>query len=164
MIQHYTLDVKTLISQKSFPADGFFISDITGEIARCLEHSKIKDGIVAVQSLHTTMALAINENELGLTTHDFPDMLRKIAPMAHGEQSYEHDDLDFRKKESLDPNGPERENGHSHCRALLLPHSVQIIVKDGSLRLGTWQRILLFELDGNDRKDRKLALLFMGEP
>lgn len=163
MIKHFTFTVQEKHIPKNFPSDGLHICDITEEAEMYLAESKIMNGLALIQSLHTTLAIAINENEPGLMIHDFPDMLRRIVPKARGGHSYEHDDLGFRT-ENLDPSEPERENGHSHCRAILLNHSVQIIVKHGKLHLGKWQRVLLIELDGHGRKDRKLAFMFMGEP
>ena len=49
------------------------------------------------------------------------------------------------------PNEPE--NGHAHCRHLLLGASETVPVVDGRLHLGTWQRVFLVELDGPRRRE-----------
>lgn len=162
MIRHFTFTVQPKNLPKNSSPDGLHICDITDDIETCLKESKITNGLVVIESLHTTLGLAINENEPGLMVHDFPDMLRRIAPTAGGAHSYEHDDFNSRT-ENLDPNEPERENGHSHCRAILLPSSITRIIENGRLSLGKWQRVLLIEMDGHGRKDRKLKFMFMGE-
>lgn len=162
MIRQFMFTIQPKHLPTSFSPDGLHICDITHEVENCLRESKIKNGIAIIESLHTTLGLAVNENEPGLMAHDFPDMLRRIAPEAGGGYSYEHDDFDART-ENLDPNEPERENGHSHCRAILLPSSITRTIENGTLSLGRWQRILLIELDGHGRKNRKLKFMFMGE-
>lgn len=162
MIQYFTFTARPEHSPKTFSPDGLHICDITEDVEGYLKESKITNGLVVVESLHTTLGVAVNENEPGLMIHDFPNMLRRIAPEAGGDRSYEHDDFDART-ENLDPNEPERKNGHSHCRAILLPSSITRIIENGSLSLGRWQRVLLIELDGHGRKDRKLKFMFMGE-
>lgn len=159
MIRHFTLTIQEKHAPKEFPEDGLHIWDITEEVQDYLSQSEVMNGSAIIQTLHTTLALAINENEGGLMRHDFPRLFRQIAP--HDDHYYEHDD--FEKRTEFDPNEPERINGYSHCRALLLPSSITVIVADGKLRLGTWQKILLFELDGRERKHRKIALMFDGE-
>jgi thiamine phosphate synthase YjbQ (UPF0047 family) len=38
-------------------------------------------------------------------------------------------------------------NGHSHCQHALLGAEVLLLVHDGDIVLGRWQRLLLVELD-----------------
>lgn len=158
-IKNFTFTVQGEYVPEKFPEDGLSICNITDEVVHYLAESKIRNGLAVIQSLHTTLALGINEGEEQLMKHDFPRMLREIAP--HGSRYYGHDD--FNARTEFDPDDPERKNGHSHCRAFVLSPSVQTIIQDGKLRLGKWQRVLLVELDGHERKDRALALMFMGE-
>ena len=75
------------------------------------------------------------EYEPGLI-NDFPEMLSRLIPKDIG---YKHD------KTWHDG------NGHSHVRASLIGPSLTIPFKDGSLMLGTWQQIVLFEMDTRQR-------------
>lgn len=159
MVQHFTFTVQPKHIPKNFPLDGLHICDITSEIEAYLLESEISNGFAVIQSLHSTLALVLNENESGLMTHDFPRLLRQIAPQY---QYYRHDDFS-KRTENLDPNGHERVNGYSHCRAIFLPSSLTLIVKDKKLVLGKWQRLLLCELDGHGRKDREITIMFQGE-
>lgn len=115
--------------------------DITDHVAGCLAEAGIRDGFVVVFSRHTTAGIRINENE-PLLLEDMAKMLESIAP-AGG--SYRHDDFSVR---TVNLNEDERNNGHSHCRSLLLGASETIPVAGGNMLLGRWQRIFLAELDG----------------
>jgi secondary thiamine-phosphate synthase enzyme len=53
-------------------------------------------------------------------------------------------------------------NGHSHVRASLIGPSITIPFKDGNLLLGTWQQIVLLEMDTRQR-ERKIILQIIGE-
>ena len=53
-------------------------------------------------------------------------------------------------------------NGHSHVRASLVGPSLTVPFKDGRLTLGTWQQIVLVEMDIRPR-ERKVVLQMIGE-
>jgi secondary thiamine-phosphate synthase enzyme len=106
-----------------------------------------------VQSLHTTVGLAINENE-PLLLRDFQALLERVAPQDAG---YQHDDFQRRLEISDD----EPVNGHAHCRQLLLTGFTTVLVEDGDLVLGRWQSVFAVELDGP--RKRELALQLEGD-
>jgi secondary thiamine-phosphate synthase enzyme len=119
---------------------GIGICNITPQIERILEATRIKNGQVLVFSRHTTTALAINENEERLL-EDTKVHLRKLAPES---ERYLHNDLHLRRDIPAD----EPMNAHSHLMAMMLSTSEVIPVVDGQLALGTWQSVLFFDLDG----------------
>ena len=127
--------------------------DITEWVGRSLRRSGIDRGLALVRVLHTTAAIAINENEPLLLT-DLKAMLERLAPDG---ETYAHDDFE-RRRGNLEPG--ERRNGHAHARALLLGDSRQIGVLEGRLDLGRWQSILLVELDGP--RYRSVSVTVMG--
>ena len=110
------------------------VVDITDRVSQALQESSGEAGICLVYSLHTTTGLAINEAD-GPLISDILNLLERIAPVRAG---YQHDRGDG--------------NAHAHLRAMILGNSVMIPVEDGRLNLGTWQRILFFELDGPRRR------------
>ena len=120
--------------------------DITTSISKAVEDSKVKYGIVTVFVAGSTAAVTTIEYEPGLKI-DFPKMLSRIAPK---DLEYEHD------KTWHDG------NGHSHIRASLVGPSLTIPFKDSSLLLGTWQQIVIVEMDIRQR-ERKIILQIMGE-
>src|SRR5205823_3834775 len=97
-------------------------------------------GRIHLQSLHTTLGLAINENE-PLLLRDFQSMLERIAPQ---DATYLHDDFSRRVEIALD----EPVNGHAHCRQLLVSGFATLLVEEGDLVLGRWQPVFAVELDG----------------
>lgn len=110
------------------------VIDITDQVAKALGDCDIDAGICLVYSLHTTTGIAINEAD-GPLISDILDLLEKIAPEGAG---YRHDLGDG--------------NAHAHLRAMILGNSAMIPIEGRRLDLGTWQRILFFELDGPRRR------------
>lgn len=122
------------------------ITDITQDVSKAIENSKIKNGNVTVFVSGSTGAITTIEYEPGLTK-DFPKMLERLAPknIEYGHEQMWHDG-----------------NGHSHVKASLVGPSLAIPFKEGKLLLGTWQQIVFVELDIRSR-ERSLVVQVMGE-
>lgn len=105
------------------------IVDITDDIKKILSESKSQEGVSTVFITHTTAALTTADLDPG-TDLDFLDFLEKIKPAIN----YRH------------PHNP----GHApdHILSSIIGSSVSVPFIDGRLILGTWQRIVLVELDG----------------
>lgn len=128
--------------------------DVTDKIQKKIKAAGIKDGVINIQSLHTTMAVIVNEAE-PLLIEDMKKLLEKMAPRTY---KYMHDNFDVRTVNMCDG---ECANGHSHNKALHLPTSTMMNVIGSKLQLGTWQRIFAIELDRS--RSRQIALQIMGE-
>jgi secondary thiamine-phosphate synthase enzyme len=120
--------------------------DITRQTDESIKASGLQDGIVTIFVPGSTASITTIEYELGLKK-DFPKMLARIAP---SEIEYEHD------------NTWHDGNGHSHVRASLIGPSLTVPFKNKSLMLGTWQQIVLLEMDTRPR-ERKIVLQIIGE-
>jgi secondary thiamine-phosphate synthase enzyme len=127
--------------------------DLTKRVRDEVQRSGLRTGRIHLQSLHTTLGLAINENE-PLLLRDFQHLLERLAP---GDAGYEHDDFARRVEISID----EPVNGHAHCRQLLLTGFATLLVEDGELVLGRWQSVFAVELDGP--RHRELAMQLDGD-
>jgi octaprenyl-diphosphate synthase len=127
--------------------------DITDLLRQEVRRAGMRIGRVHLQSLHTTLGLAVNENE-PLLLRDFANMLERFAPVG---ADYEHDDFARRVDVALD----EPINGHAHVRQLLLTGFATLLVEKGDLVLGRWQSIFAVELDGP--RHRELAIQLDGE-
>lgn len=127
--------------------------DCTESIEAMIQHSPVGEGIVHIQSKHTTAAVIVNENE-PLVLQDMKRILERIAPQT---DNYLHNDFTIRTVNMTDD---EDQNGHSHCKAIFLPVSQMLNIVDGSLDLGRWQRIFLLELDCS--RNRTLSIMIMG--
>jgi secondary thiamine-phosphate synthase enzyme len=125
--------------------------DITPALARVIEGLGLLNGVLTVCTRHTTTGLLINEHE-PLLFSDLRAMFEQLVP-AGG--SFAHDDFG-RRTVNVAPD--ERRNGWAHCRAALLRTSESVPVADGQLRLGRWQRVLLVEFDGGQKRDVAVAL------
>lgn len=110
------------------------VVDITAAVEKALSESGVEDGICLVYTLHTTTGITINEADPAL----IEDLLRLLAGLVTEKAGYLHDRSDG--------------NAHAHLRATLLGNSAAIPVAQNRLVLGTWQRILFFELDGPRRR------------
>jgi len=120
--------------------DLFDIVDLTDEVKSFVKESKIEDGLINIQTLHTTATIVVQEKE-PLLMQDIKEMLLRLIPK---DKEYNHDDFDRRTVNMCDD---ECRNGHSHCKALFLPTSVTLNIIGKKLQLGAWQRILFIELD-----------------
>jgi secondary thiamine-phosphate synthase enzyme len=129
------------------------VVDLTARIEAFVEAAALEAGWVNVQSRHTTAGIAVNENEPGLL-RDALALLERLAPRGAG---YAHDALHLRPGVPPD----ERPNGHAHAKALLLRTAETVNGAAGRLQLGTWQRVLLVELDGP--REREVSMLALGE-
>ena len=133
-------------------ADSIDILNITSAIQQTVEAAGIRQGHVVVFSCHTTTALTVNEDEERLLV-DIKTYLRKLAPP---KDRYLHNDLHLRE---VPPDEPI--NAHSHLMAMTLGNSETIPIIDGQLALGTYQSVMLVDLDG-PRQGRKVCLQICG--
>lgn len=129
---------------------GIALFDITPQIRQRVQQLGVTEGFVNVLSRHTTTAVAINEYETRLLD-DIRQFLRKLAPAS---DPYLHNDLHLREAPADWPGGweawaaQEPENAHSHLLSMLLGNSETVPVSKGQLCIGTWQSVMLVELDG----------------
>lgn len=128
--------------------------DVTDKIQAKIKEAGIKDGVINIQSLHTTMAIIVNEAE-PLLISDMKTLLEKLAPRTY---KYAHDNFEIRTVNMCDG---ECANGHSHNKAIHLPTSAMLNIIKNGLQLGTWQRVFAVELDRS--RPRKIALQIIGE-
>ncbi|HET7875796.1 MAG TPA: secondary thiamine-phosphate synthase enzyme YjbQ [Methylomirabilota bacterium] len=124
------------------------ILDITKQIRDIVIGADIKEGILLVNSLHTTCALFVNEFQ-GALVEDLKTMLERLVAEDGG---YKHDDPRY--------SDCERGNASSHLRAALLGRSIAVGINGGELALGRFQSILFAELDGP--RPRSIDVQIMG--
>ena len=127
--------------------------DITEKVIDVIKEKGIKDGIINVQSLHTNMAVIIQEAE-PLLIGDLKRTLEKLAPRT---TKYMHDNFEIR---TVNMHLNEPTNGHSHCKAIFLSPCVFLNIAKSKLQLGQWQRIFAVELD--NARPRKVSLQIIG--
>jgi secondary thiamine-phosphate synthase enzyme len=136
-------------------AERYAFLDLTDDLRRAVKDGGITDGIALAFCAHTTCALLINEWEDG-ALEDFRRHLTDLVPQEG--TYYRHDDFEIRTQNM---HADERRNGHAHVKAMLLSatsHAIPVVA--GEPALGTWQRLILFELD--DPKDRTVTFQVIG--
>lgn len=132
--------------------------DLTDEVKKISQKTKIKNGLINVYSRHTTVAIRINEKEKGIFA-DFAQLLDCLIPK---KKYYQHNDLKIRTENLVcTPGATDCLNGHSHCQHLILGTSETIPVINGKLALGVWQRIFAIELD--EARPREIIIQVIGE-
>lgn len=115
------------------------IVDITEAVERALGG---KSGVCQLTVLHTTAALTTADLDPG-TDLDMLDAFEAMVPKLR----YRH------------PHNPE--HVPDHILSALIGASVALPVEKGKLLLGTWQRVVLVELDGP--RERQIVLAVMAE-
>jgi len=117
------------------------IVDITEQINRILgAKGKAGTGICFVNVLHTTAALTTADLDPG-TDLDMLDAFEAMVPH-----------LDYRH-----PHNPE--HVPDHILSTLIGTDLSLPYADGELVLGTWQRVILVELDGPRRRQVVLTVM-----
>lgn len=111
--------------------------DITHLVREVVASSEIQNGLVHLHVPHTTAAITINENADPDVKRDILYKLNKEIPQQEG---YHHGEG----------------NSDAHIKSSLFGPTLQLIVSDSQLLLGTWQGILFCEFDGP--RNRRLYL------
>jgi secondary thiamine-phosphate synthase enzyme len=121
------------------------IVDLTAWVLEGLRSSTIEEGIACVFAAHSTAAIVLIENEPGLR-EDLRSALQRQFPKGI---EYAH-------------NGTWGDgNGHAHIRATSLGQSVTFPFSGGEPDLGTWQQVVLVELDR--ARERQIVLQLVGD-
>ncbi len=136
-----TIDIRTDENQQ--------FMDITKQVRDVLGRSAIRNGTLVANSLHTTVALFLNEFQSALID-DLGVLLQKLIPRRDG---YFHDDPRY--------SDCDRRNGHAHLRAMLLGRSIALAVAEGEPVLGQYQSVIMAELDGP--RERKVQIHVTGD-
>jgi secondary thiamine-phosphate synthase enzyme len=106
------------------------VVDVTERVAALVAESGVEEGLCTVFVPHATAAVVINENDDPKICDDLLDALGKLIP----EGVWRHDRVD--------------NNGAAHIKAAILGPSETVPVRSGRLLLGTWQAIMVVDLDG----------------
>ncbi len=103
--------------------------NITLQIEKLIPSEQITRGLCLIYSPHTTAGITINENADPDVKADSNTFLNQLIPKLNS----------FRHMEG---------NSDAHIKTSLVGNSVQVIIENGKLQLGTWQGIYFCEFDG----------------
>jgi secondary thiamine-phosphate synthase enzyme len=123
------------------------IRDVTTELNQIVNSAGILEGCLSATVVGSTGSLTTIEYEPGVVA-DLRDAIERLAPegMAYAHEEAWHDG-----------------NGHSHVQAALLGPSIQLPVREGRLRLGTWQQVVVINHDNRSRR-RTIEVTVIGTP
>lgn len=137
--------------------DFFSIIDLTEDSLKWVEESQIKDGVLTVQTLHTTCVMSINELDEPCLLGDINKALRDFIPKG---KPYLHNS-GIRTKNLCEDDYKCDTNADAHMKSFLFGGPTQsVIVKDGKPVWGTWQRLCLIDLDGP--RKRRVTVQILG--
>lgn len=124
-------------------SERFEAIDITELVEEAVAESGVRDGFCMVHVPHATAAVIANEAEPGLLK-DYIDLVKEIGKPGH---PWRHNRID--------------NNAHAHLAAAIIGNARCFPVRGGRLVRGTWQNIILLEMDGP--RHRRVVVQVLGE-
>jgi len=116
------------------------VVDITDLISRKIQECGVQSGLCVVHVPHTTAGVLVNEGADPAVMDDIMMMLEKLAPWKAG---YKHGEG----------------NSGAHIRSVLVGGRTHLIIENGRLLLGTWERVFLCEFDGPRTRKIRIKIL-----
>jgi secondary thiamine-phosphate synthase enzyme len=112
------------------------LRDITSELDGIVKRSKVINGVIYATVVGSTGSITTIEYEPGVVK-DLKDAIERLAPQGieYAHEKAWHDG-----------------NGHSHVQAALIGPSLAVAVRNGNLRLGTWQQVVAINHDNRARR------------
>lgn len=118
----------------AIPTAGPGLYEFTTQVIGWLESARPQSGLLTLFVRHTSCSLLIQENADASVQDDLQAFFRRLVPPAtDASMGYLRHTCE----------GPD--DMPAHIKSALLPVSLSIPVADGTLALGTWQGIYLFE-------------------
>ncbi len=112
------------------------IFDISPLLVNGIQASGIRNGCLNATMVGSTGSLTTIEHEPGVV-EDLKKAMDRMAPpdIAYAHELAWHDG-----------------NGHSHVQAALMGPSISLPIRQGRLRLGTWQQVVAINHDNRSRR------------
>lgn len=120
---------------------------ITGPVAEAVRESGVRDGLCTVYIRHTSASLIIQENADPAVLRDLEAFLSRLVP--DGDRLFTH-------TAEGDDDMP------SHVKSALTRTSEQIPIRNGTLMLGTWQGIYVWD-HRHGRHRREILVHVLGD-
>ena len=111
--------------------------DITGKVKKIISDAGIQSGICCLSVPHTTAGITLNENADPTVKFDISSKLSSLIPAG---EEYSHIEG----------------NSDSHIKSSIMGQTLNLIIEDGSIMLGTWPGLYFCEFDGP--RNRKLYI------
>ena len=119
-----------MITKLTFQTRGQGLCEITDDVLKVVHSARVSEGLCTVFIKHTSASLTIQENADPSARADLEAWLNRLVP--------ERDKLYTHTSE-----GPD--DMPSHIKAILTDVSLSIPIVEGTLALGRWQGIYIWE-------------------
>ena len=123
------------------------LTEITAQVLEVVRASGVREGLCTVYIRHTSASLVIQENADPAVQRDLEAFLSRLAP--DGDPLHTHQDEG-------------EDDMPSHVKSALTKTSEQIPIAAGSLVLGTWQGIFVWD-HRHGRHRRNIVIHIVGE-
>ncbi len=118
------------------------VIDLTRHIESAVTESGVKDGLLNVFVNGSTAAVTTIEYEDGVLR----DLVQSLSILAPDNHHYLHD--------ARWGDG----NGRSHIKSAIVGPSITIPIHEGVIATGTWQQVVLLELDVRQTRERTVII------
>jgi len=135
-----------VIETLSVQTRGQGLYDFTQELQQLVSRAGIDDGLCSLLLQHTSASLLIQENADPAVQDDLQNWLARLVK--EGDSLYTHTD-----------EGPD--DMPAHIKSVLTATSIAIPIMQGSLVLGTWQAVYLWE--HRQRGQQRRIVIHIGE-
>lgn len=124
---------------------GVDIVNITSDLATVVSESGVKEGTLSATVVGSTGSITTIEYEPGVV-EDLKAAIERMAPQGifYAHEAAWHDG-----------------NGHSHVQAAMIGPSLSVAIRNGQMRLGTWQQVVVINHDNKPRQ-RPVAVTIVG--
>ena len=119
-----------MIIAEEVSVDGPGFYDLTNRVEKAVNRTELLDGLVTLFIRHTSASLIIQENADPAVQVDLQNWMNGLAPENDGAYTHNQEGID---------------DMPAHIKSVLTATSVSIPVLNGSLALGVWQGIFLWE-------------------
>ena len=117
--------------------NGQKLYEFTNQTIEWIKENNFQNGIINLCIQHTSASLIVQENADPDVQNDLINYFDNLAPM--DEKLYTH-------------NAEGKDDMPAHIKSALTNNQISLSIKNGSLLLGTWQGIYLFEHRLNSQK------------
>ena len=119
-----------MIIAEEVSVDGPGFYDLTNRVEKAVNRTELLDGLVTLFIRHTSASLIIQENADPAVQVDLQNWMNRLAPENDGDYTHNQEGID---------------DMPAHIKSVITATSVSIPVLNGSLALGVWQGIFLWE-------------------
>ena len=119
-----------MIIAEEVSVDGPGFYDLTNRVEKAVNQTELLDGLVTLFIRHTSASLIIQENADPAVQVDLQNWMNRLAPANDGAYTHNQEGID---------------DMPAHIKSVVTATSVSIPVLNGSLALGVWQGIFLWE-------------------